>query len=111
MIFYNYGHGIPRDPVLYSFMQALRDAFAAHRTQGNIHMGTADHQYRSNTDVGDVVLSLAPSRSMTWRDWRVGLIGLNYLVHAYDTVEFMFSMKKRGEDIVIGLGYLAYTRS
>ena len=74
-------------------------------------MGTADRRFREDVDTGTVVLSLAPSSRMTWSDWKAGLMGMNTFVGSYQTVEFMFSMQKFGEDRMLGLGYLAYSRN
>ena len=109
MTFSNYGRPIPHGPVMECRMQALSDAFAEHGgAQLDTLMGTGDHRYREDVDTGTVVLSLTPSARMTWRDWRAGLMGVGFFVGSYETVEFIFSMRRLGEQPVIGLGYLAY---
>ena len=107
MTFSNYGHRIPREPVEGCRVEAVAEAFTTHQ---HAQMGTADRRYRMDVDTGTVVLSLAPSPRMTWSDWKAGLMGVNTFVGSYQTVEFLFSMRRLGENRMLGLGYLAYSR-
>lgn len=106
MIFSNWGHSIPREPVERCRVEAVADAFELHR---EAQMGTADRRYREDVATGTVVLSLAPSPRMTWSDWKAGLMGVNSFVGSYQTVEFLFSIRRLGEETMLGLGYLAYS--
>ena len=74
-------------------------------------MGTVERQYRVDTHVGTVVLSLLPSPGMMWADWKAGVIGFNHFVGNFETVEVLFSVKKRGEPRLLAWGYLAYMKA
>lgn len=71
-----------------------------------MQMGLEEHKYSVGFLLGPVVLSVSPAPGMTWGVWRAGIIGLNRIVGDYETVEMTFVVRRRGEEAVLGLGYL-----
>ena len=109
MIFDNYGRSIPRRLVIECRDQAVIDAFVAHQGVDD-PMSTEDHHYAADWDAGTVVLSLVPSHGMTWGVWRAGIMGLGQMWSEFKAVEMIFTLRRSGEDLVLGSGYLAYSR-
>ena len=48
---------------------------------------------------------------MMWADWKAGVIGFNHFIGNFETVEVLFSVKKRGEPGLLAWGYLAYLKA
>lgn len=108
MIFDSYGRSIPRRPVIECRNQAVIDAFVAHQGVDDA-MSSEDHHYAADWDAGTVVLSLVPGHGMTWGVWRAGIMGLGDMWNDFKAVEMIFSLRRAGEDLVLGSGYLAFS--
>ena len=90
--------------------QASTDAFITHEAQTDTRIGTVERQYRVDSNIGSVVLSLSPSPRMTWADLKAVVIGFTQFMGRFETLEVFFSVKRRGEPKLLALGYLAFLK-
>ena len=111
MTFLNYGRPVSRSPVLFCRDHAIIDAFIVHEDEVDTPMGREDHNYGADWAAGTVVLSLTPSPRMTWGVWRAAVTGLGEFWDDFRTVEMMYWVRRSGEDVMLGTGYLALLRT
>lgn len=68
----------------------------------NLYIAEVVKAYVSNS----VTLSLYPTSDMLWRDWIIGVKGLEWFLGTYTPVGMLFSIEVTGKGIV---GYGAFT--
>ena len=99
--FYNYGVPLPEKDVVAVLSRAAREV-AAHGSSQELIPDTIK-SYKS----GKVVLLLHHKNKMTWKAWKLALIGITDFVGRYEVVDMDFDVGQRGGKVFYGTGVLS----
>ena len=99
--FYNYGVPLPEEDVIAVLSRAAGEV-AAHGSSEELIPDTMK-RYKS----GKVVFLLHHKNNMTWKAWKLALIGITNFVGRYEVVDMDFDVGQRGGKVFYGTGVLS----
>ena len=99
--FYNYGVSLPAEDVVAVLSRAAREV-AAHGSSQELIPDTI-----KRWGSGKVSLLLHHKNKMTWKIWKIALIGITDFVGRYEAVDMDFDVGQGGAKAIYGTGVLS----